>query len=48
MLKKTEVVIFIFKRKKFNDIVKIKLSGKRIYSTPSVKYVGVKMAVSYK
>ena len=47
-VKKTEVVIFIFKRKKFNDIVKIKLSGKRIYSTPSVKYVGVKMAASYK
>ena len=47
-VKKTEVVILIFKRKKFNDIVKIKLSGKRIYSTPSVKYLGVKMAASYK
>ena len=35
---KTEMVIFKSTRKKFNDILKIKLSGKRIYSTASVKY----------
>ena len=40
-VKKTEVVIFIFKRKKFNDIVKIKLSGKRIYATAIVKNASV-------
>ena len=32
------MVIFKSTRKKFNDILKIKLSGKRIYSTASVKY----------
>ena len=31
------------KRKKFNDTVKIKLSGKKMYSTASVKYLGVKI-----
>ena len=36
------MVIFKSKRKKFNDTVKIKLSGKRIYPTASVKYLGVK------
>ena len=41
-VKKTEIVIFKSKRKKFNDIVKIKLSGKRIYPPASVKYPGVK------
>ena len=35
--------IFKSKRKKLNDIVKIKLSGKRIYPTASVKYLGVKI-----
>ena len=29
------------KRKEFSDEVKIKLSGKRIYPTTSVKYLGV-------
>ena len=42
-VKKTEMVIFKSKRKKFNDTVKIKLSGKRIYPTASVKYLGVKI-----
>ena len=37
------MVIFKSKRKKFNDTVKIKLSGKRIYPTASVKYLGVKI-----
>ena len=42
-VKKTEMFIFKSKRKKLNDIVKIKLSGKRIYPTASVKYLGVKI-----
>ena len=37
------MVIFKSTRKKFNDIVKINLSGKRIYPTTSVKYLGVKI-----
>ena len=37
------MVILKSKRKKFNDIVKIKLSHKRIYPTASVKYLGVKI-----
>ena len=37
------MVIFKSKRKKFNDTVKTKLSGKRIYPTASVKYLGVKI-----
>ena len=36
------MVIFKSKRKKFNDKVKIKLGGKRIYPTASVKFLGVK------
>ena len=31
------------KRKMFNDTVKVKLSGKRIYPTVSVKHLGVKI-----
>ena len=31
------------KEKNINDIVKMKFSGKRIYSTASVKYLGVKI-----
>ena len=37
------MVIFKSKRKKFNDTIEIKLSGKRIYPTASVKYLGVKI-----
>ena len=37
------MVIFKSKRKKFNDIVKIELNGKRIDSTASVKYLEVKI-----
>ena len=37
------MAIFKSKRKKFEDIVKIKLSGKRIYPTENVKYLGVKI-----
>ena len=42
-VKKTEMVIFKSKRKKFNDIVKITLSGERIYPTASVKYLDAKV-----
>ena len=37
------MVIFKSKRKKSTDIVKIKLSGKKIYLTAIVKYLGVKI-----
>ena len=36
------MVIFKSERKTFNDIVKIKFSGKRTYPTASAKYLGVK------
>ena len=36
------MAIFKSKRKKLNDIVKIKLTGKIIYPTASAKYLGVK------
>ena len=42
-VKKTEMVVFKSKRKKFHDTVKIKLSGKRIYPTASVKCFGFKI-----
>ena len=42
-IKKTEMVIFKSKRKKFNDIAKERLSGKRIYPTASVIYLSVKI-----
>ena len=37
------MVIFKSKRKKFNNTVKIKLTGKRLYPTESVKYLGVEI-----
>ena len=42
-VKKTEMVIFKSKQKKFKGDLKIKLSGKRLYRTESVKYLGVKI-----
>ena len=42
-LKKTEMVIFKPKQKKLEGDLKIKLCGKRLYSTESVKYLGVKI-----
>ena len=42
-LKRTETILFKSIRKKFNDIVKINLCGKRIHSTASAKYLGVKI-----
>ena len=41
--KKTEMVIFKSKQKKFEGDLKIKLCGKRVYPTESVKYLGVKI-----
>ena len=37
------MVIFKSKHKKFEDDLKIKLCGKRLYPTESVKYLGVKI-----
>ena len=42
-VKKTEMVIFKSKQKKFEGDLKIKLSGKRLYPTESVKYLGLKI-----
>ena len=42
-VKKTEMLIFKHKQKKFEGDLKIKLSGKRLYPTESVKYLGVKI-----
>ena len=42
-VKKTEMVIFKSKQKKFEGDLKIKLCGKRLYPTESVKYLGVKI-----
>ena len=36
------MAIFKSKQNKFEDDLKIKLCGKRLYSTESVKYLGVK------
>ena len=42
-VKKTEMVIFKSKQRKFEGVLKIKLCGKRLYPTESVKYLGVKI-----
>ena len=41
--KKTEMIIFKSKQKKFEGDLKIKLYGKRPYPTESDKYLGVKI-----
>ena len=41
-VKKTEIVIFKSKQKKFEGDLKIELNGKRLYSTGNVKYLGMK------
>ena len=41
--KKTEMVIFKSKQNKFEDDLKIKLCGKRLYPTENVKCLGVKV-----
>ena len=40
---KTELIIFKPKRKLLDFTMKIKLNGKRLYPTDSVKYLGVKI-----
>ena len=42
-IKKPEMLIFKSKQKKFEGDLKIKLCGKRLYLTESVKYLGVKI-----
>ena len=42
-VKKTEMVVFESKQKKYEGGLKIKLCGKRLYPTESVKYLGVKL-----
>ena len=42
-VKKNEMVIFKTKQNKFKADLKIKLFGKRLYPTESVKYLGVKI-----
>ena len=42
-VKKTEMVILNSKQKKFDGDLKMKLCGKRLYPTESVKYLGVKI-----
>ena len=42
-VKKAEMVIFKSKLKKFEGNLKLKLPGKRLYPTKSVKYLGVKI-----
>ena len=37
------MIIFKFKQEKFEGDLKVKLCGKRLYSTESVKYLGVKI-----
>ena len=41
-IKISEMVIFKSKRKKFECDLKIKLCGKKLYPTESVKYLGIK------
>ena len=42
-VKKTEMIIFKSKQKKLEGDLKIKLCGKRLYPTESVKYLGAKI-----
>ena len=42
-VEKTELVIFKSPRKVLLDEIKIKLSGKRLYPSNSIKYLGVKI-----
>ena len=46
-VKKTDMVIFKSRHKKFEGDLKIKLCGKRLYPTESVKYTGVKINTNY-
>ena len=46
-VKKTEVLIFKSKQKKFEGDLKIKLCEKRLYPSESVKYLGVKIDTNF-
>ena len=46
-VKKTEMIIFKSKQKKFEGDLKMKLCGKRLYPTESVKYQGVKINTNF-
>ena len=45
-VKKTEIVIFKSKQKKFEGDLKMKLCGKRLYPAENVKYLCVKIATN--
>ena len=42
-ISKTELIIFESRMKKVDFDLKLKLNGKRIYPTKSVKYLGIKI-----
>ena len=42
-VEKTELVIFKSPRKVLSDEIKIKITGKRLYPSRSVKYLGVRI-----
>ena len=46
-VKKTEMIIFNSKQKKLEEDLKIKLCGKRLYPTESIKYLGVKIDANH-
>ena len=43
LFKKTELIIFMSKQKQFDSEIKLKLNLKRLFSTDSVKHLGVKI-----
>ena len=43
MIKKTEMVIFESKQKKFEGDLKVRVCGKRLHPTESIEYLGVKI-----
>ena len=45
-IKQTEMVIFKSKQNKFEGDLKIKICGKRLYFTESVKYLGAKIDIN--
>ena len=46
-VKKTEMVIFKSKQKKIEGDLKMKLCGKRLHPSESVKYLGVKIDANF-
>ena len=45
-VKKNKMMIFKYKQKKLEGDLKMKLCGKRLYPTESVKYLGVKIDIN--